>query len=260
MALSAVGKVTLDRPVPDSSTVKVWSPLPLAAMVGIVLAICAAWRWYQQVEGFTSGLDASEAAFAEKWMPLWYLNITVGGLTQTLIPLYLWLTRDRALARVTPEIELKRYFLFFTLLITATMIQAIAMVFGSTDAAWHQVVVRDTSLTPSHIVLFFGLGPMGTTFSLAAFFFALTRIPDFSRAIPLTLLIAVLAPVMTLPSVAYNEWGHAYWLMEELFIAPLHWGFVMLAWCLLALLGVVAQSLPRLAELLQLTSAPATTR
>lgn len=260
MALSAVGKVTLDRPVPDSSTVKVWSPLPLAAMVGIVLALCGAWRWYQQLEGFTSGLDASEAAFADKWMPLWYLNITVGGIAQICVPLYLWFTRDRALAKLTPEVELKRYFLFFAMIITMTMTQAIAMVFGSTDAAWHQVVVRDTSLTPSHIVLFFGTAPLGTTFALGAFFYALTRIPDFSRTISLALLIAVLAPAMALPSVAFNEWGHAYWLMEELFIAPLHWGFVILAWCLLGLLGVIGQSLPRLAELLRLTSAPAAAR
>jgi len=260
MALTAVKSTTFERPVADKSTVKVWSPLPLAAMVGIVLAICAAWRWYQQVEGFASGLDASEPAFAEKWMPLWYLNITLGGIAQAGIPLYLWFTRDRALAKLTPEVELKRYFLFFSLAIPWMLTQTLAMVFGSTDAAWHQVVVRDTSLTPSHIVLFFGAGPLGTTFALAAFFFAFTRIPDFSRTIPLAMLIAVAAPVMVLPSVAFNEWGHAYWLMEELFIAPLHWGFVVLAWCTIAFLGVIGLSLPRLAELTRLTSATATAR
>ncbi|MGH7962187.1 MAG: methane monooxygenase/ammonia monooxygenase subunit C [Candidatus Binatia bacterium] len=258
MALTAVKSVTLERSAAD--TVKVWSPLPLAAMVGIVLVICGAWRWYQQLEGFASGLDASEPAFAEKWMPLWYLNLTVTGIAQIFVPLYLWLTRDRALAKVTPETELKRYFLFFTMVIAMTMTQSISMVFGSTDAAWHQVVVRDTSLTPSHIVLFFGTAPLFATFGLAAFFYALTRIPDFSRAVPLALLLAVLAPVMVLPSVAYNEWGHAYWLMEELFIAPLHWGFVILAWCFLASLGVIGQSLPRIAELVRLTSAHAAAR
>jgi methane/ammonia monooxygenase subunit C len=260
MALSAVRSLSLENPVVETDQVKVWNPLPLVAMVGIVLAICGAWRWYQQVEGFASGLDASEPAFADKWMPLWYLNITVLGLAQVFVPLYLWLTRDRALAKLTPEIELKRYFLFFTIAITWMLIQSIAMMFGATDAAWHQVVVRDTSLTPSHIVLFFGTAPLGTVFALAAFFYAVTRIPDFSRTISLALLIAVLAPAVTLPSVAYNEWGHAYWLMEELFIAPLHWGFVMLAWCLLAFLGVIGQSLPRLAELTRLTNAHAAAR
>ena len=259
MAISAAGGVAIERTAAANQT-KVWSPLPLVAMVGIVFTICAGWRWYQQVEGFKSGLDASQAIFWEKWMPLFYLNMAATAVAQISIPLYMWLTRDKALAKVTPEVELKRYFLFFAMLITMTMTQTIAIVFGATDAAWHQVVVRDTSLTPSHIVLFFGTVPLFTSFGLAAFFFALTRIPDFSRTIPLALILAVLAPFMVLPSVAYNEWGHAFWLMEELFIAPLHWGFVALAWGFMAALGVVGMSLPRIAELVRLTNAPAAVR
>jgi methane/ammonia monooxygenase subunit C len=260
MAMTAVGSTVIDTTPSAAGKTRLWNPLQLVAMVGIVFAICGSWRWYQQVEGFKSGLDASEAAFWEKWMPLWYLNLAAGGLAQTCVPVYLWLTRDRALAKVTPEVELRRYFTFFAILVTLTMTQMIAIVFGATDAAWHQVVVRDTSLTPSHIVLFFGIVPLFTTFGLGAFFYALTRIPDFSRAVPLALLLAVLAPFMVLPSVAYNEWGHAYWLMEELFIAPLHWGFVMLAWCFMASLGVIGQSLPRVTELIRLTSAPSVVR
>ena len=258
MSMTAVGSAALERPSADK--VKVWSPVPLVAMVGIVFAICGAWRWYQQIEGFKSGLDASEAAFWEKWMPLWYLNLAATAVAQTSVPLYMWLTRDRALSKVTPEVELKRYFLFFAMLVTMTMTQTISIVFGATDAAWHQVVVRDTSLTPSHIVLFFGIVPLFTTFGLAAFFYALTRIPDFSRSVPLALVLAIMAPFMVLPSVAYNEWGHAFWLMEELFIAPLHWGFVALAWGFMAALGVIGLSLPRVAELVRLTSGPAVVR
>jgi methane/ammonia monooxygenase subunit C len=261
MAVTAVGSATIDRPISSAGEKpKIWSPLPLVAMVGIVVAMCGAWRWYQQVEGFKSGLDASEAAFWEKWMPLWYLNLAMAAVAQTAVPVYMWLTRDRALAKVTPAVELRRYFLFYTMLITLTLTQTISIVFGATDAAWHQVVVRDTSLTPSHIVLFFGIVPLFTTFGLAAFFFALTRIPDFARSISMALLLAVLAPFMVLPSVAYNEWGHAYWLMEELFIAPLHWGFVILSWCFMATLGLIGQTLPRVVELVRITSGPAPVR
>ncbi len=259
MAIAGAGGVTLERPV-SAEKVKVWSPLPLVIMVGTVFAICGAWRWYQQVEGFKSGLDASEAAFWEKWMPLFYLNMAAAGVFQTALPVYLWLTRDRALAKVTPEVELRRYFLFFSIMVTLTMTQLIAIVFGATDAAWHQVVVRDTSLTPSHIVLFFGIVPLFTVLGLSAFFFALTRIPDFARSVPMALVLAVMAPFMVLPSVAYNEWGHAFWLMEELFIAPLHWGFVVLAWCFMASLGVIGQSLPRVVELVRVTSGPTIVR
>src|SRR5205085_1393016 len=144
-----------------------------------------------------------------------YLNMAATAVAQTAVPVYMWLTRDRALAKVTPEVELRRYFLFFSMMVTLTMTQMIAMILGESDAAWHQVVVRDTSLSPSHICLFFGVVPLFTTFGMTAFFFALTRIPDFTRQIPVALILAVLAPFMVLPSVAYNEWGHAYWLMEE---------------------------------------------
>jgi len=135
MSMTAVGSAALERP--SAEKVKVWSPLPLVAMVGIVFAICGAWRWYQQIEGFKSGLDASEAAFWEKWMPLWYLNLAATAVAQTSVPLYMWLTRDRALSKVTPEVELKRYFLFFALLVTMTITQMISIVFGATDSACH---------------------------------------------------------------------------------------------------------------------------
>jgi methane/ammonia monooxygenase subunit C len=255
MGMTAAGSVTLDRPAPAGEKVKVWSPVPLAAMIGLVFAICGAFRWYQQVEGFKSGLDASEAAFWEKWMPLFYLNLAVTAVAQTSVPLYLWLTRDRALSKVTPDVELRRYFLFFALLVTMTLTQTIAIVFGATDAAWHQVVVRDTSLTPSHIVLFFGIVPLQTCFGMSAFFYSLTRIPQFADKLSIAMVLSFTGPFLTLPSVAYNEWGHAYWLMEELFIAPLHWGFVVLGWSFLAILAVIAQSMPRVLELFRLTAA-----
>jgi methane/ammonia monooxygenase subunit C len=239
---------------------KEWSAIPLAVMVGTVFAIIGTWRWYQQVEGFTSGLDASQQAFWDKWMPLWYLNVSLAAVAQTTIPLYFWFTRDRALKELAPAVELNRYFLLFAMLFTMTMTQTIAITFGAVDAAWHQVVVRDTSLTPSHIVLFFGIVPLFSSFGLAAFFYSLTRIPQFAEKISIAMVLGVTAPFMVLPSVAYNEWGHAYWLMEELFIAPLHWGFVALAWGFMAMLGVVAQSLPRVVELVRATSAPAVVR
>lgn len=254
MAL-AIGR-GVDAPAAPAADVKVFSPVPLMAFVGIVFAICGAWRWYQQVEGFASGIDATEPVFWQKWMPLFYLNMGVGLFAQATIPLYLWLTRDKALARVAPAEELRRYTIFLALLITMTMTQTLAITFGAVDAAWHQVVVRDTSLTPSHIVLFFGTVPLFTTFGIAAFFYALTRIPQFADKLSIALVLAVTAPFLVLPSVAYNEWGHAYWLMEELFIAPLHWGFVALAWGFTAALGVLGQCLPRVLELSRQTSSP----
>lgn len=55
---------------------------------------------------------------------------------------------------------------------------------------------------------------------------------------------------MIIPNVGFNEWGHTFWFMEELFVAPLHWGFVFFGWMVLAVFGVVLQILAGLRRLL----------
>src|SRR5437879_12194461 len=56
---------------------------------------------------------------------------------------------------------------------------------------------------------------------------------------------------MILPNVGLNEWGHAFWFVDELFAAPLHWGFVILGWCGLfgGTGGVAAQVVARVCNL-----------
>ena len=256
MSVAIARDVEISRAAAPTPETRIWSPLPLIAMVGFMLALVGAWGWYQRLEGFASGIDATDPAFAEKWMPLWYLNCALAAISQIAIPIYFWVTRDRDITRLSPAVELKRYLLFFSIMLTAAIGGLIALVFGAVDAAWHQVVVRDTSLTPSHIVLFFGIVPLNTAFSMSAFFFAHTRLPQFADKISVALLLSFTGPFLALPSVAYNEWGHAYWLMEELFIAPLHWGFVILGWVALTVIAVIVQSLPRAIELLRIVSAP----
>jgi len=254
MSIAARGVEVPAAPLSDET--RVWSPVPLIAMLSVLLGMVVAWGWYQRIEGFTSGLDATDPAFAEKWMPLWYLNCALAAVSQVAIPLYFWFTRDRALGRITPAIELKRYLILFALLLTGSLGGVIALAFGTVDAAWHQIVVRDTSLTPSHIVLFFGIVPLNVAFGMSAFLYSMTRIPYYAEKISVAMLIAFTGPFMALPSVAYNEWGHAYWMMEELFIAPLHWGFVILGWASLSMFAVLLQSLPRVIELARIVGTP----
>ena len=61
--------------------------------------------------------------------------------------------------------------------------------------------------------------------------------------------MAVLGPGLILPNLGYNEWGHAFWLTEEIFSHPLHWGFPVLGWTGFALGGVLLQATIRMAEL-----------
>jgi methane/ammonia monooxygenase subunit C len=86
---------------------------------------------------------------------------------------------------------------------------------------------------------------------VASYLYAQTRLPLYSQATSFPLVAAVVGPMMILPNVGLNEWGHAFWFVDELFSAPLHWGFVTLGWCGLfgAAGGVAAQIVSRMSNL-----------
>ena len=86
---------------------------------------------------------------------------------------------------------------------------------------------------------FTALIPLFILFGVGGFLYAMTRLPRYAERISVPLLIAVVGPFLILPNLGYNEWGHAFWMTEELFSAPLHWGFVVLGWSLLAAGGVI---------------------
>jgi methane/ammonia monooxygenase subunit C len=210
-------------------------------LMGLVV-VYASWRLYQQVFGWRAGLDSTTPEFELYWIPLLKLNIAVNLLAWVVAWAWLWRTRDRRLDALQPRDELKRYFYFVAwLLCYGTTFYFAGSFFVEGDAAWHQTVVRDTSFTPSHIVLFYGCIPLFILFGVGAFLYSMTRLPRYAERISVPLLIAVVGPFLILPNLGYNEWGHAFWMTEELFSAPLHWGFVVLGWSLLAAGGVLVQ-------------------
>ena len=80
--------------------------------------------------------------------------------------------------------------------------------------------------------------------------YAQTRLPHFAtKGCSIALPDRVVGPFMIFPNVGLNEWGHTFWFMEELFVAPLHWGFVFFGWMALAVFGVTLQILGRIKEL-----------
>src|SRR5688500_20190884 len=84
---------------------------------------------------------------------------------------------------------------------------------------------------------------------VASYLYAMTRLPLYSRRTSFPLVMAIAGPLMILPNVGLNEWGHAFWFMEELFSAPLHWGFVILGWSGLFAGGIAAQIINRYSNL-----------
>lgn len=217
-----------------------------------ILGIAVFWVWYQRMFAYSHGMDSMEPAFDQIWMGLWRVQMVVIALAAFSIWGWLLKTRNTAeqLASLTPKQEIKRYFYFMMWL----GVYVFAVYWGSSffteqDASWHQVIIRDTSFTPSHIPLFYGSFPVYIIMGIAMIIYAKIRLPLYNKGWSFPLIMVVAGPLMSLPNVGLNEWGHAFWFMEELFSAPLHWGFVILAWAALFQGGLAIQIMTRYSNL-----------
>lgn len=218
--------------------------------VAIVAALALAARVYQQVYGWNPGLDSTSPQFQTYWMHLLYAMIAAEGLASVALWGYVWLSRPKDLDRLEPREELRRLGVAVSLI--AVYVFAVfwaGSFFAEQDAAWHQTVVRDTSFTPSHIMLFYGSFPVFIILGVTAYLYMRTRLPRFAARHSLPWLIAVAGPFMLLPVVGYNEWAHSYWILEERFTSPPHYWFVFFTWSGLGLGGLLLQICDHLYEL-----------
>jgi len=201
---------------------------------------------------FTFGLDYFEPEFQTYWMSLFWAQVVVGGLVFTGLTGYLWKTREMHPDQVTPREELSRYFGLLGWIFTFALILAtLGSLATESDAAWHQVTIRDTDFTPTHIGLFYFALPALIITSVGLFVYAKTRLPQHADKYLLPLAIALSGPILILPTVGFNEWGHTFFYAEELFGAPIHYGFAFLGLALLAVGGVVVHIFTRMGTLIQ---------
>ena len=215
--------------------------LAFCTMAGIAL-LMAAYRIYQQIFAWSAGLDSTDPAFETYWMNLLKGELVLLVCSWVGLWSWLWVTRDRNLRALKPRDEIRRYFnLVLYILVYAFCVYFTGSFFAEMDASWHQTVVRDTAFTPSHVILFYGTIPLYILFGVGAFLYSVTRLPRFAERLSIPFTLAVAGPFLILPNLGYNEWGHAFWMMEEFFSAPLHWGFVVLGWSVLALGGLLLQ-------------------
>lgn len=212
-------------------------------------------RIYQQYFSWSKGLDFFSEDFRIYWWNMLIGELIIEGAVLTFILGYIWKTRDRNLDKITPEEELRRYWGLGQWIATfAWAVYWGASFFTEQDGTWHQTVIRDTDFTPSHIIEFYLSYPIYIIIGISAYMWARTRIPLFASGHSLPFMLTVGGPAMIFVNVALNEWGHTFWIMEELFVAPLHWGFVTLGWCLFGVYGVAAAMCPRIHELIKITS------
>lgn len=228
-----------------------WPALVIGAIGGALLF--SLYRWYQQTYSFTVGLDYFEPEFQTYWMNLFWAQLIIIGLLGAVAVPYIWFTRPKDPHAISPQRELGVYNLIFGgAAIASIFVVAILGLFVEADAAWHQVTIRDTDFTPTHIGLFYFAIPLGAVGLFVGFIWLHTRMPDFSNRVSAPLAIATSAPILIMPNLGLNEWGHTFFYAEELFAAPIHWGFVVLGWGLFAIGGFLIQCLNRVRVLTSL--------
>jgi methane/ammonia monooxygenase subunit C len=147
-----------------------------------MLAIGVFWVLYQRTFGYSHGLDSMTPEFESVWMGLWRFNIVANAAFFAISVGWIWVTRDRNLANLDPKLELKRYFYWMGWLVC--YIWGVYYAGSYTleqDAAWHQVIIRDTSFTASHIVAFYGTFPLYITCGVSSYLYAQTRLRCIAR-------------------------------------------------------------------------------
>ena len=217
--------------------------LPLMIMLTVMALITVS---YQGWAAWEFGLDATTAEFVQYWMNLFYAETLILWPISLSVWTWLWVSRDKNVANIKPKEELRRYMVWVGIIASYVLaLYFAASFFAEQDASWHQAVVRDTAFTPTHIVLFYGWFPIFIGFGGAMFFYSMTRLPVYAKRLSIMVVVAVLGPFLVLPNVAFNEWGHAFWISEEIFSLPLHWGFVVFGWAALAFGGLIVQVMNR---------------
>ncbi|PCI46238.1 MAG: methane monooxygenase/ammonia monooxygenase subunit C [Moraxellaceae bacterium] len=215
------------------------------ALIGGLL-VFGLYRWYQQNYSFTVGLDYFEPEFQTYWMNLMYAQLALVGIMGAVAIPWLWFSRDKDIQSLPAKAELGRYYLIFAIMAMSSVLTLVTLgLFTEADAAWHQVTIRDTDFTPTHIALFYFAIPLMAVGNVLAFIWVHTRLPDYANRISMPFAIMVAGPILIMPNLGFNEWGHTFFYAEELFAAPIHWGFVTLGWAFFAIGGFILQCLQR---------------
>ena len=217
----------------------------------ILAAIMIGLRLYEQAFGWSMGTDSFSDEYRNYWHTLLVISIPAAFLAACGAGAYMWRTRDRNLDALAPAEELRR----FHVLTQWLALYGIALFFGLSffteqTAVWHMSTVRDSDFTPSNIVTFYISYPVFVVFGVAAYAYAVTRLPYFARGYSLPFIVMLVGTFMTIPNVGFNEWGHTFWVLDEGFASPLHWGFAFFGWMALGCFGVTLQILSRMRELM----------
>jgi methane/ammonia monooxygenase subunit C len=208
------------------------------------------WVWDYEF-AFTAGLNSASRAFTLHYRTLfWGELLTLGIFTGVW---YGWLVRNgRALAGqpIEPKEEVRRIAVLWGIIgATSLSLYIEASFWPNWDGAWHQTMVRDTALTPTHIPMFYFFFPLSMILAIGAYLYGRFWIPAVyspQKGFPWSFFLLIAAAVLESVQVAFNEWGHSLWLSEEFFSVPFHWPFVTYGWLASGMFAVWGETIIRL--------------
>lgn len=216
-------------------------------------------RLWQGQWWFPVGQDATTPEFARYWLGLLYvewvviISAAVVGYFAYRKPCAVCAADKKRLGRIDPGHELHHIGTLWTLVAIAAVFGFGSSYFAEQDASWHQIVVRDTAFTPSHIPLFFYTFPMLIIMTGVSSWYAYKRlhhlfVGEHGRGVPISYLLFPAGAWVLFANVAFNELGHSSWITEELFVQPFHWPFAWATYFFFAGFALLFKTVPRLFE------------
>ncbi len=229
-----------------------WKPLFYSC--GLILAAnLFLWVWDYEF-AFSKGLNSASRDFTLYYRTLFWGELIVLGVFTGVW--YGWLIRTgrEALARPFERAEEVRRIAVLWSIIGATSLSIYieASFWPNWDGSWHQTMVRDTALTPTHIPMFYFFFPLSVVLALGAYLYGLYRIPAVygrEKGFPWSFFLLISAAVLECMEVAFNEWGHSLWISEEFFAVPFHWPFVAYGWLAAGMFAVWGETILRLVDI-----------
>ncbi len=246
------GATTSARSVNPTDWMVGWQPLFWGSAL-VIAANVFLWFWNYNFM-FSAGLNSASVEFTRYYRSLfWGQVITLGVFGGAWFG---WLIRTgRAMVGKPCERaeEVRRIAILWSIIgITSLSIYIEASFWPNWDGSWHQTMVRDTALTPTHIPMFYFFFPLSSILAVGAYLYGRFRIPALygaDKGFPWSFFLLISAAVLECMAVAANEWGHSLWISEEIFSVPFHWPFIVYGWLASGMFAVWGETILRLLEI-----------
>jgi methane/ammonia monooxygenase subunit C len=229
-----------------------WKPLFWSC--GLIMAANVFLWFWNYAYMFTAGLNSASPEFTRYYRSLfWGEVITLGIFTGVWFGWLIRTGREMVGKPCERSEEVRRIAILWSMVgATSLTVYLMASFWPNWDGSWHQTMVRDTALTPTHIPMFYFFFPLSVTLAVGTYIYGRFRIPALyaaNKGFPWSFFLLISAAVLECMTVAANEWGHSLWISEEIFSVPFHWPFVVYGWLASGMFAVWGETIIRLFEI-----------